>query len=247
VGRDAVHRLDRLARRRAGERTRRTVTALIVVSLSLATLRGHDLITTRVTWNAEVKRIVQARCVSCHSSGGRAPMALTTYKESRPWARAIKEEVLTRRMPKWHAMRGYGSFSNDPSLSSFEIALIAAWVDGGAPEGPPPSEDAAPTRDEAPLRSEQLKEVSVPCGEAALDSGTLAALQPELPKGLGIGVAVRMPDGRTEPLARIRDFDPNFAVTYWLRRPLPIPAGAKLVTTSSDSPGCRVVLTMARS
>ncbi len=174
-------------------------------------------------------------------------MALTTYKEARPWARAIKEEVLTRRMPKWHAMRGYGSFSNDPSLSSFEIALIAAWVDGGAPEGPPVDTDTPPKRDEAPARSEQVKEVPVPCVETTtLDAGTLVALRPELPKGLGIGVAVRMPDGRTETLALIRDFDPDFAVTYWLRRPLTVPAGAKLTTTASDSPACRVVLTMAR-
>jgi hypothetical protein len=173
-------------------------------------------------------------------------MSLTTYKEARPWARAIKEEVLTRRMPKWHAMRGYGAFSNDPSLSSFEIALIAAWVDGGAPEGLPADADAPPTRDEAPLRSEQLKEVLAPCGETTLDAGTLVALRPELPKGLGIGVAVRMPDGRTEPLARIRDFDPDFAVTYWLRRPFTVPAGATLVSTAADSPACRVVLTMAR-
>ena len=63
-------------------------------------------------------------------------MSLTSYDEARPWARAIREEVLSRRMPMWHAARGYGEFSNDPSLSPFEIALVAAWVDGGAPKGP---------------------------------------------------------------------------------------------------------------
>ena len=62
-------------------------------------------------------------------------MSLATYEEARPWARAIKEEVLTRRMPIWHAVRGYGDFSNDPSLSAFDIALVSAWVDGGAPKG----------------------------------------------------------------------------------------------------------------
>ena len=56
-------------------------------------------------------------------------------RTARPWARAIKEEVLTRRMPKWQAARGYGDFSNDPSLSPFEIALMVAWADGGAPRG----------------------------------------------------------------------------------------------------------------
>jgi hypothetical protein len=62
-------------------------------------------------------------------------MALTTYEEVRPWARAIKEQVLTRRMPKWHAARGFGAFSNDPSLTPLELALIVSWVDGGLPRG----------------------------------------------------------------------------------------------------------------
>ncbi len=72
-------------------------------------------------------------------------MALTTYEEARPWARAIREEVLARRMPKWHVVRGYGNFSNDPSLSAFEVALFAAWADGGAPRVLPPKAGAPPT------------------------------------------------------------------------------------------------------
>ena len=103
---------------------------LLLISGSLA---AHDRITTKVTWDREIAPIVRARCVTCHSPGGRAPMPLTTYEEARPWAKAIKEEVLARRMPKWHVVRGYGDFKNDPSLSAFEIALVAAWADGGAP------------------------------------------------------------------------------------------------------------------
>jgi len=53
--------------------------------------------------------------------------------ETRPWARAIKEQVLARRMPKWHAARGFGSFANDPTLTPFEIALLVSWIDGGLP------------------------------------------------------------------------------------------------------------------
>jgi len=97
-------------------------------------LDAHDRITTRVTWDREIEPIVTARCVECHRAGGRSTIPLATYQQARPWAVAIKEEVLTRRMPKWSAARGYGDFANDPSLSPFEIALIAAWVDGGAPE-----------------------------------------------------------------------------------------------------------------
>ena len=70
---------------------------------------AHDPIGTKVTWDREIAPIVQARCVSCHSEGGKGP-PLMTYEEARPWAKAIKEEVLTRRMPKWAAVRGYGDF-----------------------------------------------------------------------------------------------------------------------------------------
>ena len=111
--------------------------------------RAHDRITTRVTWDREIAPIFEARCVECHRSGGRSTIPLTNYQQARPWAVAIKEEVLTRRMPKWSAARGYGDFANDPSLSPFEIALIAAWVDGGAPE----TEKNKPNRRRPPMPS----------------------------------------------------------------------------------------------
>ncbi len=107
----------------------------VLILAAAAVLAAHDPIKTRVTWTGEISRIMEARCASCHSANARGTMSLATYEEARPWARAIKEEVMTRRMPKWHAARGYGDFSNDPSLSPFEIALIAAWADGGAPRG----------------------------------------------------------------------------------------------------------------
>jgi hypothetical protein len=63
-------------------------------------------------------------------------MPFETYNQTRPWARAIKEQVLLRKMPPWFADPHYGRFGNDPSLSPGEIKTIAAWVDAGAPEGP---------------------------------------------------------------------------------------------------------------
>ena len=107
-------------------------TALVVLLCARSTT-AHDPITTKVTFAREIRAILSARCVACHSSGGSAPMRLTTYEEVRPWARSIKEQVLTRRMPKWHAARGFGAFSNDSTLTPIEIALIVSWVDGGLP------------------------------------------------------------------------------------------------------------------
>ena len=97
---------------------------------------GHDVITTKITFDREIVRIVQARCASCHREGGSA-FSLTTYSEARPWAKAMQEEVLERRMPPWGAVKGFGDFRNDQALTPEQIELMADWVEGGAPEGEP--------------------------------------------------------------------------------------------------------------
>src|SRR5271169_6449101 len=69
--------------------------------------QGHDIITTRITWNREISRIVYARCSTCHSQGGTS-FPLMNYQEARPWAAVIEKEVLGRQMPPWGAVKGYG-------------------------------------------------------------------------------------------------------------------------------------------
>ena len=71
-------------------------------------------------------------------------MSLTTYTEARPWARAIREEILERKMPPWQAVRGYGHFANDISLSTREMEIILSWADGGAPSGVLKVEESMP-------------------------------------------------------------------------------------------------------
>lgn len=221
----------------------------LVIILTLTVARAHDPITTRVTWVGDISRIVQHRCVRCHNPDGPAPMSLTTYEESRRWAKAIKEETMTRRMPKWHAARGYGDFRNDPSLSPFEIALIAAWADGGAPRGTKADERAAPppiAQSRVKIDLGSVRTVTLPCGEQPLSQGTLLAVQPDTASEASVGMSVRLPDGRRTIVGLIRKFDPEFSVTYWLRRPLDLPAGATLVTEPADGCTVTVFLTAAR-
>jgi len=87
------------------------------------------------TFSKDVAPIVFNRCVECHRKGEVAPMAFTSYKEVRPWAKAIKESVVARKMPVWLADPNHGHFSNERRLSQSEIDTIAAWADAGAPEG----------------------------------------------------------------------------------------------------------------
>ena len=90
-----------------------------------------------VTFNKDVLPILQKNCQSCHRSGQVAPMSLVSYQETRPWAKAIKAAVTTRKMPPWFADPKYGHFTNDRSLKQGDIDTIAKWVDTGVAEGNP--------------------------------------------------------------------------------------------------------------
>lgn len=96
-----------------------------------------------VTFNKDVLPILQKNCQGCHRPGQIAPMSLLSYKDARPWARAMKNVVVTKTMPPWFADPQYGHFLNERRLKQSEIDTIAKWADAGAPEGdakdnPPP-------------------------------------------------------------------------------------------------------------
>jgi mono/diheme cytochrome c family protein len=243
-----------VSERARGKETRETALAALAAGAFFLggftlCLDAHDRITTRVTWDREIAPIFDARCIDCHRPGGRSTIALATYQQARPWAVAIKEEVLTRRMPKWNAARGFGDFANDPSLAPFEIALIAAWVDGGAPESDRNKVTAAaiatgskPTVFTPPSES-SIRTLSAGCGEQRA-SGRLLAIRPTLAKNGSVGVAAVFPNGQQQIIAWIRNYDPDDAMTYWLRNPVVLPAGSRLHMESAGT--CAIDLTFAR-
>ena len=109
--------------------TVRTLTVGILSSVALAAAAP--------TFTKDVAPILYQRCVACHRPDNIAPMSLLDYKSARPWAKAIREAVLSRKMPPWFADPRWGHFSNDARLSAAEIDTIKAWVDDGAKEGNP--------------------------------------------------------------------------------------------------------------
>lgn len=217
-------------------RRNRPLAAATAAAVCLLARAGaaHDPPRATVTWNRDIAPLVHARCVRCHSPDGPGPMSLVTYKEARPWARAMREEVLARRMPKWHAAHGYGQFANDRSLSPFEIALVVAWVDGGAVKGADPvtPEPRSPIPDPA-TAAMPGRDVRVACNDPSLPAGRLLAITPRLGEGQSAGFSVRLPDRRTVILAWIRNFERAFEETYWLQRPLDLPAGSRLAVTAT--------------
>src|SRR3989442_1663026 len=97
----------------------------------------------QATFYKDVLPILQKNCQNCHRPGQIAPMSFLTYSSVRPWAKAMKAAVVTRKMPPWFADPQYGHFSNDRSLPQSEIDTIVKWVDSGAPEGNPADAPAA--------------------------------------------------------------------------------------------------------
>lgn len=92
-----------------------------------------------ITFTKDVAPILERSCQNCHRPGQIGPFSMLTYEDTRPWAKAIKQQVVQRNMPPWYIDRTVGitHFKNDVSLTDAEIATIAGWVDQGAPKGDP--------------------------------------------------------------------------------------------------------------
>ena len=96
------------------------------------------------TFYKDVLPILQENCQLCHRSNGAdmggmiAPMALVTYKETRPWAKAIAKQVEAKSMPPWHASEKFhGVFANERTLTDEQIATVVKWAATGARAGNP--------------------------------------------------------------------------------------------------------------
>jgi hypothetical protein len=187
-------------------------------------LEAHDLITTKITWSKEIARIVNAKCLSCHAEN----ISFATYQQARPWAKAIKEEVLERRMPPWGSIKGFGEFKNDISLSQEEITLIAEWVEGGAPEGDPSFLPVRPAIRPSPKSIRRGLPVH---GNLALNAAiTIEAIRPTA-AAADTQITARRPDGTIEPLLWLYNYKPDWKHTFTYRTPIQLPKGTVIEMT----------------
>jgi hypothetical protein len=141
--------------------------ALLISGALLAPSSGVRAAAAGTTFTKDVAPILNAKCVSCHRPGEVAPMALLTYQDARPYARAIRDKVASRQMPPWFADKSAGTFANDPSLTDAEIATISNWVEAGAPQGdlkdmPPPPQFTEGWQLGEPDQIIELPEVQIP-------------------------------------------------------------------------------------
>lgn len=90
---------------------------------------------TNLTYATDIAPLLQAKCIRCHSEGNIGTWAMTNHSIVSNFSLAIKNEVLARRMPPWHADAQYSTFANDNSLTPDEAALLIQWINDGAPRG----------------------------------------------------------------------------------------------------------------
>ncbi|MGE0536858.1 MAG: redoxin domain-containing protein [Pirellulales bacterium] len=87
----------------------------------------------QVSYERHVAPLLARRCATCHCADSAAPFELADYDDAVRWSAMIREVVVERRMPPWHADARYGKFSNDRRLTRDEIKLLVGWIDAGMP------------------------------------------------------------------------------------------------------------------
>jgi hypothetical protein len=89
-------------------------------------------ITSAISYSSSVVPILQEKCVSCHRPGGIGPWAMTSHAMVQGFSPMIREVILTKRMPPWHADPKVNSFKHDMGLTNMQAQTLVQWIDEGA-------------------------------------------------------------------------------------------------------------------
>ena len=89
----------------------------------------------QITYIEDVAPILQENCVSCHTVGGIGPWPMNSFEMVRGFAPMMREVLMTKRMPPWHADPHVGVWENDRSLSLADRQTLVRWVEGGTVRG----------------------------------------------------------------------------------------------------------------
>ena len=153
------------------------------------------------------------------------------YDEARPWAKAIKEEVLARRMPPWNAVKGFGDVFDDKGLTQEEISVISNWVEGGAPEGEAAyapalpkftdGMDAGPT---APKMSGRVQDAVTVQEDVELFGIMPSGVEPNA----SVQAVAARPDGSIVPLLWVLQSNADYQQIYYFTSDVALPKGSKI-------------------
>jgi hypothetical protein len=213
--------------------------AFLVVGLCCglgAAVAAHNIGATPVTWNREISRLVYDKCASCHRPGGTA-FSMMTYADVQPRLVAIKSAVLSRTMPPWGAIKGFGEFRNDQALTQEQIELIVDWIQNDAPRGN--NRRALPGEPKFSVAPPyQLPSHTTPVkGTATLTQPlVLDGLMPDrIPPRQSIRIVASLPNGSVEPLVWLHEYDERYRHPFLFRKAIRLPAGTVIRGVPDDA------------
>ncbi len=134
----------------------RSITGLALLFLGLlafvacAPPNDPKIVDQSITYHRDIRPLFESRCVKCHKEGEIGPYKLEDYEQTYKVRELVKAQVISRKMPPWHASQDCNEYVGDESFSDAQIALVRKWVENGAPEGnkaeyKPMSEPTKPT------------------------------------------------------------------------------------------------------
>ncbi len=197
---------------------------------------AHDPNGVPISWNREISRIVYERCASCHRDGGTS-FSLMTYQEAQPRAAAIKDAVLSRRMPPWGAVKGFGSFQDEQGLTQQQIELVADWVEGGTTKGNNPNALPPVPTFKPPARFRLPKDaLAITDGLTLRQPLTVEGVYPQhVADGTSMQIVAVRPDGDVEPLIWLYEFKDSARHPFLFRKPLEFPSQTVIRGVASDA------------
>ena len=200
-----------------------------------AAVAAHNIGATPITWNREISRLIYDKCASCHRPDGSA-FSLMTYRDVQPRVTEIKAAVLSRQMPPWGAIKGFGDFRNDQALTPEQIELMVDWIQNDAPRGNNRQALPATPQFSAPP-------VYTPPGALIEIRGSLTLKQPLMvdglmPRKVASGQSTRitavLPNGAVQPLLWLHAYDQRFSHPFLFRKSINLPAGTVIRGVSLD-------------
>jgi hypothetical protein len=205
----------------------------VVLAFAAVLARAESL----PTFYRDIVPILQDHCQSCHRPGEIAPMPLVTYRDARPWARAMRQVVRQREMPPWFAEPGIGNFANDPSLSQQQIETISQWVEHGAKAGDPKDAPSPPHWTRGWNIAAPTSIVSMPAPVSIPPKGDIEYTYEIVPTGFRQDTWVHMAEIRPSSRSHV-----HHAVVYirppqshWLQHaPAGVPFTASQLTNEQD-------------
>ena len=105
----------------------------VAVAAALAACGGDD----SLTFQADIKPIIDAKCAGCHLEGGIAPFSLTSFADMQAHGGVSKLSIEAGTMPPWQANNECNDYYGNRSLTDEQQQTILDWMDEGSLQGDP--------------------------------------------------------------------------------------------------------------